>query len=348
MKDSSKVVKDTKIESYNQKELLEKIRKIVNINLNEAKSRGFSPDIQDELGRLIILISDLLDILDKPDRILKKDKLNLVDHCAEMIEWGIDDLLSDSPDVELVSIIRRKIELEILKKKIEKDQISRLALNLPSLVIFLGLVTAGIIFVVVPPIISILIRSLAEVIYLPNLETAIEGIISEMMSGIQLPILLWAGLFGILGSVVSVLTRIQQIVNTQEIINIESKTVRWAPLFFTGLFKPFIGLAFAIFICSTALSGLIPLEIQQEQKTYFFISLAFIAGFSERLGQDITEGIVEKITSPSGQTKQLKSTASSVGIGDIKKLADKGDIDKLKEEMTEIRKAGSGSKQLDE
>ena len=35
MKDSSKVVKDTKIESYNQKELLEKIRKIVNINLQE-------------------------------------------------------------------------------------------------------------------------------------------------------------------------------------------------------------------------------------------------------------------------------------------------------------------------
>jgi hypothetical protein len=92
---------------------------------------------------------------------------------------------------------------------------------------------------------------------------------------------------GAVGSVVSIMIRIQ---------DFESyKNSDPALLFFTGLFKPIIGTAFALFVYMTMNSGLIPITITTTNSQYFFMALGFVAGFSERFAKDIVTHTEEMI-----------------------------------------------------
>jgi len=86
------------------------------------------------------------------------------------------------------------------------------------------------------------------------------------------------GIFGVAGSVVSIMVRIDEF-------------NRWPPdpsiLFFTGLFKPIIGFFFAIFVLLALNSGIVQIGIAEERQVYFFLAISFIAGFSERFARDI-------------------------------------------------------------
>lgn len=55
--------------------------------------------------------------------------------------------------------------------------------------------------------------------------------------------------------------------------------------FFTGLFKPFIGMSFAQLSYSLLKSGLLPISVPQSM--WLYISVGFLAGFSERLAKDL-------------------------------------------------------------
>lgn len=57
--------------------------------------------------------------------------------------------------------------------------------------------------------------------------------------------------------------------------------------FFVGLFKPIIGIAFALFLFAAIKGGILPLEEPETGETAFFIAIAFVAGFSERFVPDI-------------------------------------------------------------
>ena len=86
---------------------------------------------------------------------------------------------------------------------------------------------------------------------------------------------------GALGSAVSVIVR------ADDIISQHNKKTQ--SLFFTGFFKPIIGMSFAIFLFAVLESNIlgISLSMTGEKKLYMYIAVSFVAGFSERLGKDI-------------------------------------------------------------
>ena len=86
---------------------------------------------------------------------------------------------------------------------------------------------------------------------------------------------------GALGSAVSVIVR------ADDIISKHNKATQ--SLFFTGFFKPIIGMSFAIFLFAVLESNIlgISLSMSGEKKLYMYIAVSFVAGFSERLGKDI-------------------------------------------------------------
>jgi hypothetical protein len=108
----------------------------------------------------------------------------------------------------------------------------------------------------------------------------------EKLLGTSLGMLLLVSLAGALGSIVSVLIRIQ---------NHSFKPKVWEPIpfMFTGLFKPIVGMAFAIFVFAIFNSGIVPVDVMGPdngpKENLFFLAVAFIAGFSERCEKYIAE-----------------------------------------------------------
>ncbi|ESA34724.1 hypothetical protein N836_15000 [Leptolyngbya sp. Heron Island J] len=86
--------------------------------------------------------------------------------------------------------------------------------------------------------------------------------------------------FGALGSVVSIIVRSQEIIERAETEKKDLKIV--------GLSRPFVGMAFAIFVFAIIESGVLGNFIQLKgadsvQNTHLYIAIAFLAGFSESL-----------------------------------------------------------------
>lgn len=101
----------------------------------------------------------------------------------------------------------------------------------------------------------------------------------EFVFGMKVTTIGLVSFFGALGSVVSIMVRLHQFTDAKS----SDKSI----LFFTGLFKPIIGAAFALFIFCLASSGLLPITIDEQRAAYFFGAVSFVAGFSERFAQDV-------------------------------------------------------------
>jgi hypothetical protein len=116
---------------------------------------------------------------------------------------------------------------------------------------------------------------------------------------------------GALGSVISILTRINQFDTKQ------SEFSQYAdPLLpiFTGAFKPIIGSSFGLLFFALINSGIITIQSisdgNDRTRDFFFCAVAFIVGFSERLATDVirkTENTIAGIPSdnPSELTLEL-------------------------------------------
>ena len=105
--------------------------------------------------------------------------------------------------------------------------------------------------------------------------------------GLEFSPLILVAISGAIGSIVSIMVRIQDF----ETLKNSDPSL----LFFTGLFKPVIGTAFALFVFMTLNSGLIPIIVNATNPQYFFIALAFVSGFSERFAKDIVTRTEETI-----------------------------------------------------
>jgi hypothetical protein len=73
------------------------------------------------------------------------------------------------------------------------------------------------------------------------------------------------------------------------------------------MFKPVIGASFAMFVFSVLHAGLIPITIQDDKASYFFLALAFVSGFSERFARDIANN-AERQVAGSGDSPQHVQT----------------------------------------
>ena len=88
---------------------------------------------------------------------------------------------------------------------------------------------------------------------------------------------------GALGSAVSVIVRANKF--------IEKGKEGQSDLFFTGFFRPIVGMSFAIFavavIESGIFSGVFKITQDEDSTVYLYMTVAFLAGFSERLVEDV-------------------------------------------------------------
>lgn len=108
---------------------------------------------------------------------------------------------------------------------------------------------------------------------------------------------------GALGSAISVIVRSHKFIEQ----NKEGKS----DLFFTGFFRPLVGMSFAIFavalIESGIFSGIFIIAERESRNVYLYMSIAFIAGFSERLVEDVvvkTENTLTGFSSTSEKSEK--------------------------------------------
>lgn len=80
------------------------------------------------------------------------------------------------------------------------------------------------------------------------------------------------------GGIASIATRLNQFSGKYDARNTE--------LFFTGFFKPLVGVAFGLFFCALISGEFLPIKITKNENL-FFVSIAFLAGFSERFARDM-------------------------------------------------------------
>ncbi|MFZ3019840.1 MAG: hypothetical protein WA056_15440 [Gallionella sp.] len=183
-------------------------------------------------------------------------------------------LLSESPNLNLAKKLRERLEGRL---NLESNLVlAAIRGKSPAVRVVLGL---GVLLYFVIPLLVL------SSVWLKDFRT-IFGIEVEMLGLVAFS--------GALGSIVSIMVRLHQFA--------DAKSSDHAIEFFTGLFKPIVGSAFALFIFVVLSSGLIPIAIQTEKALYFFAALSFVAGFSERFAQDIvtktetavTQGPAEK------------------------------------------------------
>jgi len=168
-------------------------------------------------------------------------------------------LLSESPNLGLAKKLREGIEKRL---NLESSLIrSAIRGKSPAVRVVLGL--GVLLYFVIPALV-------VSSAWWKHFDT-IFGIETEMLGLVAFS--------GALGSIVSIMVRLHQFE--------DASNANHAIQFFTGLFKPIVGSAFALFIFVVLSSGLIPVAIQTEKARYFFAALSFVAGFSERFAQDV-------------------------------------------------------------
>jgi hypothetical protein len=179
---------------------------------------------------------------------------------------AFDALLSDTPKLSLANEIIKNLK----KEKIYK--------NSSAVWVLLGLLIVS--------LFAIGFKHLFHSIFVEDIEI-INGV--KMIFNLNVSLFLNVIIFGAIGSVVSIMVRItefHQESNVDPIIQVCS-----------GLFKPIIGMAFAVFLLFATKAKFLPIDAGGPgQEEFFFMSLAFLAGFSERLGTDIANKVENKVT----------------------------------------------------
>ena len=130
-------------------------------------------------------------------------------------------------------------------------------------------------------------------------------LVQKDIVGIDTNLLIMLSIAGAIGSIVSIMVRIHEFEGKNE--------TDPAVLFFTGFFKPVVGAAFAVFVFAVIQAGLIPVKIDLNVQSYFYLSLAFISGFSERFAKDIatkTEALIGKNNANNANAADAKSRAA--------------------------------------
>lgn len=178
----------------------------------------------------------------------------------DLAELVLDELLSEAPNMILVERLMQDLRRQIggRARRLFR-QLLRLAQ--PQVAVVMGLLGALMIFGPSGYLLSVI----------ANRMLAGQGLISTSI----LTEIIWVGLVGAQGSALSIVVRLPDFGHRQP------------PMmaFFTGLFKPFIGMSFAQLSYALLKAGLLPLSAPGG--TWLFVTIGFLAGFSERLAKDL-------------------------------------------------------------
>lgn len=228
-------------------------------------------------------------------------KLKQLSAKLNFIQIALEAILQKQPNVCLSKRIRRHVEYCVGETE---NPLSSFWKNSISKIVHLGStpnkLMAGLVLAL-PIYLGIASSSIAALTYLSR---SINNIPSVNSSNVQpqraammsrdyfdtLVLLALVGSAGALGSIISILTRIEEYQNKDYDDSILPIAI--------GAFKPLIGASFGILLFTISCSTVSPLQIAEnanrpETKGFTFFSLAFIVGFSERFAKDIisrTEG----------------------------------------------------------
>jgi len=239
-------------ESLSADERAERLAEDVKKNLKP----GLDDKVQEELAELLGLLPYLRSVQ--------------YSHLLAEAEVVLNALLLEPPNLTLATELRRSLSYQV-----------RPARN-PLLAAFGRGATS-------PP--TRVILGLGWLLYfaMPGLLLSKTWLSNEFL-GLPSDLLAIAALAGALGSIVSIMVRIQDFSDLHE--------VDPAVLLFTGFFKPVIGASFALFVLACLKSGIIPITVQPVSEQYFLVALSFVAGFSERFAKDIASSVERSV--PSG------------------------------------------------
>lgn len=272
--------------------------------IDELSKQGISDEIQTEVARLIVLLEQihllLLKIDDEPltkwEQILKfiflnknndsyeKDKTEEISSLLCYIEFAANAIFQEKPNLFLCKRIRREIEYAIREtddyifySPVLNGFLKILHTSSTPLKVLFGLAIALPIYISLTFCTIKNLDAIAEKLYFVHQ----PGIEQQISFKEDILILALAGTAGAIGSSISIVMRIKQY---------DSKDYEdtFLPIII-GAVKPILGASFGILIVALVNSNLLPIKIEEStsKKEFFFFSIAFIVGFSERLALDI-------------------------------------------------------------
>ena len=99
----------------------------------------------------------------------------------------------------------------------------------------------------------------------------------ECFLGLPIELIALVAVFGAAGALASIFVRIRTFASIRGRSPVE--------MFLVGFTRPILGILFALFIFTVISAGLVPLLV--EEPSFFWATVAFVAGFSERLAPDV-------------------------------------------------------------
>jgi len=194
--------------------------------------------------------------------------------CLCEFEIAVDALLADTPKLELARGLRLKFEEQMWESRFG----GRLLKALPATRVVLGLIMTSI----------LLVPALIWSTYMHFSDSHPESMDADF--------LVLVCCFGAFGAVTSIMVRLR---------SFDSIHAPPITLFLTGLFKPFIGAFFAAFALVLVESRVV--NLPEATLVYFALAIAFVAGFSERFGEDLTTIVAHKM----GSARSKREATSS-------------------------------------
>jgi hypothetical protein len=225
--------------------------------VERALSGEISQELQQDLAALVTLIPDTLEHLGAEQ--------------LQLLRSAVRALLGEKPNFayarELKGVLHKSIR--------EKTSPLRLTLwqrESPSILVVIGLGLFA--YCAAPLALSVLPRLMRW-----------GGRTTAMGLGIEDLVLITV--IGALGSVTSIMVRLQ---------DFDARTTsKPGALVIFGFFKPIIGMFFALFSYTLFNAGLLPaVKIPEGKDIYFYMTLAFITGFSERFAGDIISQVQQR------------------------------------------------------
>jgi hypothetical protein len=294
-------------------EISQEIRTLINNikdKISELSKKGIKEEAQIELSHLINLMQRIENCLVLSEqnrhsrfsnlfykiffnkleeyRRLKRQQLLIK---IEYIELAVNGLLQEKPNVALAIQIRRSIEYHIIQSEqpfrgpISNFFRSLIFLSSAPAKILIGLALALPIYLSFPWIAYSSINNVTKLTYVRQ---ASQSELEDYKENLSILVLVASA--GGLGSIISILTRIKE-------YDSQKYTDSFLPLVI-GIFKPIIGASFGVLIFALVSSQILPIATQEKPGTkhYFFLSVAFIIGFSERFANDIVSRTEDAIT----------------------------------------------------
>lgn len=199
----------------------------------------------------------------------------LGDSAQACLQLAVRALLVDKPNLRLVRDLRKRLEAQLTDRLHPLRLSAILRTDSPAVQVMLGLLCSL--------LLALPLGVCSEVLRLQGGIKLLGYLDLHLMSAVML--------VGLLGSTTSILVRIRDF----DQVDASEPTAK----LMLGFTKPLVGAAFALFGLLLFKSNVLPIVRLPSQdplaENSFFLAMAFVLGFSERLAQDLISQVEERV-----------------------------------------------------